>query len=285
MKDGIWNAKPVVFIREYVELVLEKRLFTSAGALAYFLILSVFPMLICVNGLISVLDLDLQSLLQAAAPFLPEAGLVLLDDYVDYISGNPSPGLFWAGLVGVFFSASAAFRQLLAVVDDLYGHRRFRGVRRWAVSVACSALLLVTVYCSVFVLFTGGWFLHTVAGLFPGRPMPWSWTWLRFPVLFCFLLAFVLVVYRLAALPDRRLNTKVRPPLFFGAVPATLALVIASVFFSLFFERSSRYSLVYGSLASVIILFAWLYLCGCILVLGAAFNCVLYRRNSLGRHK
>ena len=44
---------------------------------------------------------------------------------------------------------------------------------------------------------------------------------------------------------------------------------------------SSRYSLVYGSLASVIILLAWLSLCGNILMLGNVFNCVWYRRKKL----
>ena len=37
-----------------------------------------------------------------------------------------------------------------------------------------------------------------------------------------------------------------------------------------------RYSLVYGSLASVIILLVWLYLCGNILILGSVVNYVIY---------
>ena len=44
---------------------------------------------------------------------------------------------------------------------------------------------------------------------------------------------------------------------------------------------SSRYSLVYGSLASVIILLVWLYLCGNILILGNVFNYVWYRRKKV----
>ena len=41
---------------------------------------------------------------------------------------------------------------------------------------------------------------------------------------------------------------------------------------------SSRYSLVYGSLASVIILMLWLYLCGNIVNLGNVLNYVWWRR-------
>ena len=42
--------------------------------------------------------------------------------------------------------------------------------------------------------------------------------------------------------------------------------------FSWFIGMSSRYALVYGSLASLIILLVWLYLCGNILLLGAAVS-------------
>jgi membrane protein len=45
----------------------------------------------------------------------------------------------------------------------------------------------------------------------------------------------------------------------------------ASAVFSWFIGLSSRYSLLYGSLASIIILLLWLYLCGTILLLGAVF--------------
>ena len=59
-----------------------------------------------------------------------------------------------------------------------------------------------------------------------------------------------------------------------------VALVVASLLFSLIMSRSTRYSLVYGSLASLIILLLWLYLCSNIFILGNVVNCVLERRRS-----
>ena len=50
------------------------------------------------------------------------------------------------------------------------------------------------------------------------------------------------------------------------------ALVVAAGIFSWFLSMSTRYSLVYGSLVSLIILLVWLYLCGNILLLGAAVS-------------
>ena len=74
---------------------------------------------------------------------------------------------------------------------------------------------------------------------------------------------------------------KPRPPILTGAVLASAAMVGASVLFSWFIGLSSRYSLIYGSLASVIILLVWLYLCGNIIILGNVFNCVWYRHKKM----
>lgn len=63
-----------------------------------------------------------------------------------------------------------------------------------------------------------------------------------------------------------------------SSLGAALAIVAASVLFSWFIGMSSRYALVYGSLASLIILLAWLYLCGNILLLGAVAGRVLEDR-------
>ena len=57
---------------------------------------------------------------------------------------------------------------------------------------------------------------------------------------------------------------------------ASAALAAASMIFSLLMGNSARYSLIYGSLASVILLLVWLYLCGNILIMGNAVNYVLF---------
>ena len=69
-----------------------------------------------------------------------------------------------------------------------------------------------------------------------------------------------------------------------GALAASAALAAASMIFSLLMGNSARYSLIYGSLASVILLLVWLYLCGNILIMGNAVNYVLFthRREARG---
>ena len=96
---------------------------------------------------------------------------------------------------------------------------------------------------------------------------------MRFVILFCFVLMVVMLIYKATAPRSRP-----RPPVLTGAFLASAALVLASVVFSYFIGLSSRYSLVYGSLTSVVILLIWLYLCGTIILLGGCVNCVWYGR-------
>jgi len=265
--DRFFSWRPVRFVRDMTQLYFDKRVSRSAAELAYFLILSLFPLIICINALVGMLRLDLSLVLELTGRFVPAGVQNILTEYLSYISIDP-PGLLTAGLLMTLVSASAAFRALMNIMDDLYEQPHRRGFRQILSSVLYSGLLLVSIYVSGLVILTGEWFFR----LFPLRLPEGNWPWLRFVLLFALMLVLVLLVYRLSA-PKR----EPRPPVLTGAIPATAALVAASGIFSLLIGMSTRYSLVYGSLASVIILMVWLYLCGNILILGNVFNVIWYQ--------
>jgi uncharacterized BrkB/YihY/UPF0761 family membrane protein len=59
---------------------------------------------------------------------------------------------------------------------------------------------------------------------------------------------------------------------FPGALAAAVILVIASMVFSRLITASIRYEILYGSLASFIILMVWLYVCAVILIMANVIN-------------
>lgn len=270
---------PVGFILEVADLYFTKRVSRAAAELAYFLILSFFPALICINAAIGSLHLNVAELLDRASVIIPAGAQSVLEEYVGYITSNQSRALLLAGAAMLLFSASAAMRSLMNVMDEIYERKSYTGVWQVVASVAFSVLFLLTIYLSLAVVLTGNWFFHLLERVLDqiprlnGLTLPWNWQWMRFLILFCMVLLFVMLLYRATA-P----NGRPRPPVFGGALLASAALVLASILFSAFIGMSSRYSLVYGSLASVIILLVWLYLCGNILIMGNAVNRVWYGR-------
>ncbi len=278
----IFSLPPVSFALEAGQLYLRVGASRSAAALSYFLILTLFPLVVCVNYFIGLFHLDLENFLSSLDQLLPDEVLVILIDYLGYVSGSQSQALLLASLVTILISASAGLRTLLATMDELHGRTDTRPVRRAVFSVVLSALFLLTVYLSMVVIFTGEWFFWLleehlpvrVKELLPLAALSGLWRWMRYLLLFCFVLLLVLLVYR-AGTPRGAMRL---PVVALSSLLAAAAISAASVMFSWFIDMSSRYALVYGSLASLIILLVWLYLCGNLLLLGAVVGRVLENR-------
>ena len=277
--DRLRKAPVLGFAYDMIELYFSKHVSRSAAELAYFLILSFFPALICVNAAIGTLNLDVNSLLEEASGIIPQGALAVLSEYVRYITTNQSQPLLLGGAVMMLFSASAAIRSLMNVMDDIYQRKSYTGLWQVVASVVFSVLFLLTIYLSLVVVLTGNWFFHLLEDFIRRFSwlehirLPWEWQWMRFLILFFLVMAVVMLLYRATA-P----RIQPRPPILMGAFLASAVLVLASILFSYFIGLSSRYSLVYGSLGSVMILLVWLYLCGNIIILGSCFNKAWYDR-------
>lgn len=248
----------------------------SAAALAYFLILTLFPLLVCVNGFIGLFRLDLQAMLDTLTQLLPAQVLLLLEDYLLALPARQSNALVTASLVTLLLSASAGLRTLFHTMDQLYGTQPRHPFLRTLSSLFLSLLFLLTIYLSVVVIFTGDWFFgllqthlpHTLTSLIPLEPLGQLWRWMRYLLLFCFMLLLVLLLYRTGT-PRQCRSPKT---LLTASCAAALAIVVCSAAFSWLISLSTRYTLIYGSLASLIVLLVWLYFCGNILLLGAALG-------------
>ena len=278
----IFSSPPVSFVVDTAELFVKVGASRSAAALSYFLILTLFPLLVCVNYFIGLFQLDLENLLRSLNQLLPAGTLAVVREYLRYVADSQSPALLMASLFTILVSASAGMRTLLATMDELHGTADVDPLARVAFSVALSVLFLLTIYLSVVVIFTGGWFFRLLEAYLPRytaerlslHSLEDLWPRLRYLLLFCFVLLLVLLVYR-AGTPRGTMRLSVE---VLSSLLAALAISLASAVFSWFIGMSSRYALVYGSLASLIILLVWLYLCGNLLLLGAAVGRVMEDR-------
>ena len=89
-------------------------------------------------------------------------------------------------------------------------------------------------------------------------------------LLLCLLL--LLLLYR-SVTP----HSKPALPVLPGAVVGGLSILAISILFSTMISASARYTLVYGSLASLIILMLWLHLMGTIILIGGLVNLLYWQ--------
>ena len=277
--QAIFDLPPVSFVTDIVKLYFGKHVSRSAAHLAYFLTLTFFPILICISAFMGKINLRLADLLAELEDLLPAGVYSIFQDYLGYLDSNFSLPMFITGVFLTILFASAAIRGLNTFGRELYGQPRSWRPRQFLYSLLFALLLLVTIYLSMAVMLTGNWFFHILGDLLGLTDLAQRfgvWQWLKYVILLAIVFLFILLLYRFTA--PRRTPL---PPVIPGALLASVALVIASLIFAAIVSRSARYSLVYGSLASVIIMLVWLYLCGNILILGNVVNYVIFTRRNI----
>ncbi len=264
------------------DIFLKKQITRSAAALSFFLTMSIFPFLICLNWMVGTLRVDVTEIASFFGGFIPKETLSVINDYLAYIENSQSLPMLIGGLVLMATTSSSAFRTIRTAMDDIYARSRPRPLWTWVFSFLASFVFLLSVYFCILILLTGGWFLKLLTQHFGIAPLIDHWSWIRFLVLFLFVL---LMVYGLNRVAAPRGREEPRISVIGGALLTAFALVVVSILFSFFIGLSARYSLVYGSLASVIILMVWLYACCNILFIGSILNAVLFQRHHPRRRR
>lgn len=261
-------------VLELADVYSKKRVSRSAAAFSYFVTLSIFPTLICLYVMLGNILPSAETILQFANGIIPPDTLDIVLDFFEHIRSNQSPSMLVAGLVAMATTTAAAFRTLNSIMGDIQGKSRFQGFLSLVISFILSLVFLMVMYFAVIVIITGSWLITYLEDeIVDFINFSNSWRWVRFLLLFALLLVIVYGIYVITV--PRRAKRSLLP----GAVAASTAMVVVSMVFSWFIGMSARYPLVYGSLASIIILLIWLYIIGNILIMGNVLNVVLRKED------
>ena len=248
------------------DLYFDRMIPRSAAALSYYLTMSVFPLIICLYTLLGNSFSRAMSAMDVAEEFLSEQTISYIRGFLVYVAKNHNNAMLLAGVLMLLTTASAGVRSVQSTIGELQGLRRYQGLSGILFSLAFSVAFLAAMYFSILVMFTGETFLDWLSGRFPQLNISSSWEWMRFLLLGGLELVIFLGVY--ASSRPRRDPYALLP----GALLATVGTVFISWIFSVFIAVSVRYSMVYSSLASLILLMFWLFLICQVLYVGAAFN-------------
>jgi len=239
----------------------------SAAALSYYLTLSIFPLFICASvilGTFNIQETDAFGLLEGV---IPDAAFSTISDYLNYITNSRTEIMLVIALIAMLTSSSAAFRTFTGITGEIQGKMRFSGFWGWLISLMFSILFLAAIYASALIVISGEWLTHFLETHLYISGLATIWNWTRFLILFLMLFAVVYSVYLICA-PKQATKLSRFP----GALAAAFVLVIASMLFSQLITVSIRYEVLYGSLASFIILMVWLYTCAFILIMANVIN-------------
>ncbi len=267
--NHIFSIKGIIGI---IEKFLFLKMNRSAAALSYFLIMTLFPMLICAQWILSALGEDIVLFLEEFSELIPSGVLTIIEEYLLY-AGSQSNGLLIIGIVTAIYTGAAAFRTLSDTLREIFESRGGSDTARFIFSFVYAVAFLLAVYVLAITVIAGRWLINILEPFFAAidfinlLDLANLWNWFRFVILNIISTGMLYTIYYFSAWRSPfRIN--VLP----GAVFGSLVFTVVSGFFSWFISSSVKYSAVYGSLASVIILMLWLYIFSNVILIGALIN-------------
>ena len=272
MQGGV----PLTSVREIAKAVIDiylgKKVPRASAALSYYLTMTIFPMIICLYALFGQSYQVAMNLFNYLEQFLTPSAAELIKSFLLQVAGRSGKTVLVAAITMLVLSASAAIRVMQGTIVEMQGGQRFPDLPDFLISFALAVALLFAVYFSMVVLLTGHQFSVWIQSSFSIEIADSSWVRVRFILLGG--IAFLLLWGIFGFTRPRNDRYMVLP----GALLATVGIVALGSFFSRMIASSARYSLVYGSLASLILLMFWLDLICQAIFTGAAFNIALRDR-------
>ena len=258
--------KLIYLIKRVIHYYNVKQIPLASAALCYYMMMTVFPLIICLYTLLGQNYDQALRILEFAEDFLSSDTLDTVRSFLAYVEDNHSLAMAIAGLTVMITSASAAVRSMLVTIGRMQGGLRYTGITGFVFSVLYSVVFLAATWFAIIVMFSSRNILNLIRRWLPIVEVDVNWHEVKYWMLAIIMFLILWGIYRFSREKGNRYFT------WPGAIFATFGIVAMSLIFSGFIAVSARYSLVYGSLASVILLMYWIYLICQVIYIGAAIN-------------
>ncbi|HKL41720.1 MAG TPA: YihY/virulence factor BrkB family protein [Clostridia bacterium] len=265
------------FLKQLASRYSKHSVSAYSAQMAFFLMLSIFPFFIFLFTVLGKLSINSDILMMVLENFFPKEVHQLTIDFIEkniVVEGN---SLVSISILGIIWSASKGVRALMVSLNKAYEIKETRSFiivkvldMVYTVLIVIVILLLLTlpnIGVGVF-RFVGryieiNWEIFETYNLVKRILIPSTLT----------LLMGLIYMY----VPNIKLKIK---DVIWGTVFSIVGWSILSYFFTIFVNEFANYRVVYGSLATVIILMFWLYFSSILLIVGGEINSIVREKNN-----
>lgn len=249
--------------------IMEDDLPDLSAQMAYYFLLSMFPLLIVLFTLLPYLPIQHQDLLGIIRGFAPVEAMDLIETNLKDIMNHRNGGLLSIGVIGTIWAASGGINAIVGAFNKAYNVTESRSF----ISATVMAILLTLGMIFVFIIAIVlpifgkeiGVFLFSQWGL--KSQFLIIWEGLRWLVSALVLFLVFTALYWIA--PNVKLPCR---SAFSGAAFSTVGWIAASVALSFYVNNFNNYSFMYGSIGAIIVIMIWLYITAFIIILGGEIN-------------
>jgi membrane protein len=264
-------------VKRTIKETLDDNLPGLAAQTAYYFFFSIFPLLLFLAPLLSLVGNKQKTFDQFAGQLqsvMPSEGWALIGGVIkDVVYAKNAPGLMSVGALLAVWAGSNVFSALIDALNAAYD---VQDTRPWwkkkliaVASVVCIGLVILV---STVLILGGDVITAWIADKFALEPSTRAiWAFVQLPVAFALLVSIAALSYYF--LPNIRQSKR---QVVVGAVFTTIGWAVVTLAFRAYVANFANYNATYGAIGGVIVLLTWMYFSMLVFLIGGEINSELH---------
>ncbi len=236
---------------------------------AFFMIMSIAPFASLLLTLVKYLPISQSMVLEVIDSVLPDAFTPIVTGIFMEMYEKSNSTILSISVLIAMWSASRGVLSIVNGLESVYHVKKKRNYINLRIISAMYTIIFVSAIIFTLLLMVFGNNIYNIlkkeapgaAGIIE------IFLKQKYIISMCLLSLFFLMVYKMVRRRENHVLESIP-----GAVISSLSWIVFSYVFSFYIDKFNDFSLMYGSLATIIILMLWLYFCMYIMFIGAEIN-------------
>ena len=260
--------------RRVFNYMLQPEMRILPGQLAFFLIVTVIPLIALIATIAAALSISTESIRVAIDTSVPKDIASLLNGIVE--NGGINFNIFVFYISAILLASNGTY-SMINISNEIYKVKPKNIISRRLKALAMIAILIGVFLFLIIVPIFGNTILEIILEVTNNTNIVLIisniLTILKYPIIIIILFINIKLMYIIA--PDEEIPSKTTNK---GAIFTTILWVISTEVFAFYIGKFSSYDLFYGSISNLLILFMWIYILSYIFIFGMIINASTYKK-------
>jgi len=256
------------FLKKIFKLLMKPEMRILPGHLAFFLVMTIIPLLALIATITANLSISTESFRIAVADSVPQGISNVINSIIAGDGINFNIIVFY---ISAFLLASNGAYSMINTSNEIYKVEPSNIVARRLKAITMTFILVGLFLVLVLVPVFGSNIFNIIKEITNSnivvRIIQEMLGILKYPIVLVILFLGVKLMYVIA--PDKEIPGKSTNK---GALFATIGWVLSTEVFAFYIEKFAKYDIFYGSISNILVLLLWIYLLSFIYVLGMVIN-------------
>lgn len=256
------------YFKRLYDIIMKPEMKVLPGQLAFFLFLSLVPIITLVIYTGMILSIGTDSVAVFVSKVFPTDVSNILVPYVNDV------GIDFSTIISMVFGfivASNGANSLIITSNTLYKLEHQSYFKRLLKSILMTLLLVVLFVFIIVVLAFGDKIINFITSIQVlqniSSEIKVVYAILKWPLALFIIFVIIKILYTWA--PDKKIPSKYMNR---GAIFTTIMWLLVTIIYTFYINNYANYNIFYGSLANIVVIMIWVYALSFILVIGMAIN-------------